>query len=84
MGVGASEVVAIFGRHKRNPGFTGQFDEIPIDPRLDFHSLILYLEEEIPFAKNVLKPIRVGFRLVVFFRDKRVSHFAAQARRKRD
>ena len=51
---------------------------------LDFQSLILNLEEEIPFAENIAQAVRVRARLFVFFGDERVRHFAAQAGGKRD
>ena len=84
MSVGAGQIVAIVRSDKRNAGFARELHEIAIDARLDLHSLVLHLEEEIPLAKNVAQAIRVGFRLVVFLRDERVSHFAAQAGRERN
>src|SRR6202034_2216309 len=46
--------------------------------------LVLDFEEEIAFTKNVAKAIRARLGLFVFIRQQGVSHFAAEARGKRD
>ena len=84
MSVGARQVVAVIRGNKRNARLARKSDQIAIDARLYFHALVLNFQEEITFAENVAQAVRVRPRLLVFFREQRVGHFAAQARGKRD
>ena len=59
-------------------------DQIAVDARLHLQALVLHFEKEISLAENIAQPVGVRPRLLVFFREQRIGHFAAQAGRKRD
>ena len=78
------QIVAVIRGDQRDAGFARKTDEIAIDARLDFHALVLNLEEEIALAENIAQAIRIRARLIVFLGKQRVGHFAPQARGQRD
>ncbi len=78
------QIVAIVGGDQRDSRFAREADDFRIDLLLDFQSLVLNLQEEIPFSKDVAQAISGFARLIRLFFHQILGNGSAQACRQRN
>ncbi len=78
------QVMAVVGRHQRNPGLFRKPHQMRIHTLLDLQSLILNLQKEILFSKYIAQAVCILASAIVFLFDHRFRHRTLQTRRQRN